>query len=70
MQSNKISIYIVLSHFLANYHSGQWSRGYRYLSISLKRLNRIGITHPLDYNLTSTQKRLYNHLVKCYSQDV
>lgn len=50
--------------FCADYHSGQWSRGYRLLSIIGIRLNKLGITHPIDQ--IEPDYELYASLVRNY----
>ena len=59
----KLNRLLALAHFLSYYHSGQWSRGYRYLSITLRRLREEwGIIHPLDFELNAYENELLNHL--------
>jgi hypothetical protein len=54
---------LVLVHFLADYHSGQWSRGYRILSQLIERFSRQGI-RPLDIPLNAQQRQQYDLLVQ------
>ena len=61
---------LALSHFLNNYHSGQWSKGYRYLCLSLKALRKMGIDHPIDIRLNDKQYDLYNYLIDKYQNEV
>lgn len=67
---SKIEKMLVFCHFLADYHSGQWSRGYRYLSLTMKYFRSMGITHPLDISLESRHKKMYAHLVEKYQNEV
>jgi hypothetical protein len=67
---SRLTKLFVLAHFLSDYHSGQWSRGYRYLSITLRRLRESDLHHPLDWKLSSSEKRLYRHLVNKYADKV
>jgi len=68
--NNKIDTLKALCHFLNDYHGGQWSKGYRYLCITLRRLMDNGVYYPLDRKLTKKQKVLYNYLVEKYQDNV
>ena len=61
---------VVLSHFLSDYHSGQFSKGYRYLCLSLRSLRNMGIDYPLDIPLKPKHRKLYFHLVEKYQNEV
>lgn len=59
-----------MSWFLSSYHSGQWSRGYRYLSITLRRLYEQGDHYPISRSLSNKEARLYRYLVRTYKDKV
>lgn len=52
-----------LIYFCADYHSGQWSRGYRILC---RALRAIGYPRPLDRALNEEGKEFYRELEKKY----
>lgn len=58
---------IVLMRVAADYHSGQWSRGYRLLSRCQRFFRHIGYHDPLSVPLTAWQKTLYRELVTKYA---
>jgi hypothetical protein len=51
--------------FCADYHSGQWSRGYRLLCIIGKKLRKRGIARPIDQ--VRCDANLYNRLYLNYA---
>lgn len=53
-----------LAVFLIDYHSGQWSRGYRLLS----KLNPINFTSALCEEMRETE--IYSYLVQHYKDKV
>lgn len=67
---NKYDMLLTLSHFLSDYHSGQFSKGYRYLCLSLRSLRNMGIDYPLDIALKPKHRKLYFHLVDKYQNEV
>jgi hypothetical protein len=56
--------YFELAVFLMDYHSGQWSRGYRLLC----RLNPSNFSSSLCEELRESE--IYQYLVKTYSERV
>lgn len=60
---------IILFVFAMDYHSGQWSRGYRLLCRCQRRLRRYAIAHILnDATIHSARRtKLYRTLVKNYA---
>jgi hypothetical protein len=67
---NRVEILLALAWFLGNYHSGQWSKGYRYLSITLRKLREEGILYALDRSLSRREARLYRYFVRNYKNKV
>jgi hypothetical protein len=60
---------LTLRAFAMNYHSGQWSRGYRILSMTHLRLKAKGFETGRDTDLMLAQcmrSKLYKYLVKKY----
>jgi hypothetical protein len=73
-RSRDVSLNHALLHFCAEYHSGQWSRGYRILCAVKRRMRRWGWQEwerqALDIPLSVEGKRIYNRLVKRYGGKV
>ena len=70
---NKLQRTYVIYRFASDYHSGQWSRGYRLLSRCQKALRRYLPTSPINRWLTmqrwgQNHQRLYNRLVERYDE--
>ena len=67
---NRFDLYGALYVFCRDYHSGQWSRGYRILS----RLSRMGYKPGLSLQCnkfeTLEQKQIYRYLVKNYKNKI
>jgi hypothetical protein len=71
MNNTKYDTLMALAHFCNYYHSGQWSKGYRYLCLTRNALQRYyDITYPIDIDLNSAQKRIFNYLVKHYKNKI
>ena len=56
---------VTLTRFCSDYHSGQWSRGYRLLCACLRKCQRIGIPRPLDTSVIS--REFYQYLTNEYT---
>jgi hypothetical protein len=67
--NRRVLIHAVLN-FASDYHSGQWSRGYRLLCRSFEAARRYGMHHPLDYGMTPKAQEVYNYLVRRYGDEV
>lgn len=59
-----------LIHFANDYHSGQWSRGYRILSRAFRAAKRCGMHRPLDYGMVPAAQEIYDHLREDYGNEV
>lgn len=55
--------YFVLAIFLAHYHSGQWSRGYRLLS-------KLRAQWTSEFEREAEQSEIYSYLVENYAAKV
>ena len=55
--------YLELAVFLAHYHSGQWSRGYRLLS-------KLRARWSSSFEREAEQSEVYQHLVEHYANKV
>jgi hypothetical protein len=59
---------IALYFVCADYHSGQWSKGYRLLCLAHLYCEKwYGFTPSLDDRLTENQKRLAVEIVRKYA---
>lgn len=57
--------------FMADYHGGQWSRGYRILCLAGRRLNRVyGTRDPMDLPLGVKGTAIYAALESRYANKV
>jgi hypothetical protein len=59
-----------ICHFANDWHSGQWSRGYRLLCRTQRWLARHRVTRPLDARMSKQQKALYAHLLANYGDKI
>ena len=60
---------IALANVCNDYHSGQWSKGYRLLCVTQYYLEKwYGVTHVLDRQMSNTQWCMYNILRKKYER--
>lgn len=57
---------LAVCHVANDYHSGQWSRGYRLLCACLRFLARHGCENPIDMTLPAAQQTLYRRLASRY----
>ncbi|HVM50960.1 MAG TPA: hypothetical protein VMU04_23230 [Candidatus Acidoferrum sp.] len=57
------SCYLELAVFLAHYHSGQWSRGYRLLC-------KLRARWSSSFEREAEQSEIYQHLVAHYANQV
>jgi len=59
---------IVIGQFSSDWHSGQWSRGYRLNCITMRYLENHGIIRYLDdwSPWNNRMKKLYSYLVENY----
>lgn len=69
-EATKFETMLVLCHYLADYYSGQWSTGYRYLCLTMRYFRKFGINNPLDIQLNKNQKNLYFYLVEKYNDKI
>lgn len=57
--------------FASDYHSGQWSHGYRLACTALRRLRRIGFNgDPFALPLGAQASALYERLVSAYAEKI
>lgn len=62
---------IALRVFAADYHSGQWSHGYRLLSLTYLALRRRGIERIDDMTWQHARSStLYQYLARAYAEKV
>lgn len=63
---------VALAHFANEYHSGQWSRGYRLLCRTTRALARRGfsLVDSLDSPLTRHQRGIYDALVARHAERI
>lgn len=59
---------LALVHVTHDWHSGQWSRGYRLLCLSQRALARRSYNRPLDLTLGSRTREVYRHLAAYYGR--
>jgi hypothetical protein len=72
MSTNKL---YAIAHFANDYHSGQWSRGYRLLCMAHKLLIRKGLSSSLSnksfiYSGKHPSSKIYETLVKNHSEKI
>lgn len=63
MKKIKKQDYLELAVFLAHYHSGQWSRGYRILS-------KLRASWSSNFEREAEQREIYSYLVEKYGEKV
>ncbi len=61
---------IAFVHAMNNYHSGQGSKGYRWLCNTLRILRNKGILYPLDMVLSRDQRRYYTKIVSRFYDSI
>ena len=69
-QKGRLILIHALCHFCNDYHSGQWSRGYRILCRSLDWLKTHGLDRPIDIPLRPIGQRIYQQLVNKYQGNI
>jgi hypothetical protein len=55
-----------IAYLTSNYHSGQWSRGYRLWCRAKIWLARHGVDHPLDMKMSDRAQRIYDIIEEDY----
>jgi hypothetical protein len=71
-RTRDVELALALAHFANDYHSGQWSRGYRLLCAVQRRVRRWGWSdwRPLDIPLSVGAEKIYRRLVARYADKV
>ncbi len=65
-----MDVTLAVCRFAADYHSGQFSRGYRLLCGCMRRLERAGILRPLDRAPGKHECEIYRMLVYRYRNEI
>ena len=58
---------VLIARLCAEYHSGQWSRGYRLLCRVLAWFRRRGVVDVLEWPLLKGEARFYRKMVDRYA---
>lgn len=59
LSRDRFNLLMAIAHVGNDYHSGQWSRGYRLMCRATRRLQKAGLMRPLDCKLNAEQSPLY-----------
>lgn len=59
-----------LIHFCADYHSGQTSKGYKFLCRAKRKAWKMGCKNPLDIQMSEDAQTIYDELVRKYENKV
>lgn len=70
MSRRRQNLLMAIAHLGNDWHSGQFSRGYRLMGLAVRSLQHAGLRRPLDAKMLPAQKRIYNLLAKKYGNSL